>query len=194
MTPTSAEMKRLGSQVEDRTGRTMSEMLAEKQVAGLGVDIQAMTLVSNLYRVAARMRNHFEQGILRETGLTWTGFVTLWVLWIWGEMQTRHLADEVNVNRSTLSGVLSTLENKGLLVRRPHETEGRLVLVELTDSGRDLISTLYLEFNAEESFIVSRLSSRQQQQLTDALRVIHGLLEDEGEERRAGKQLKPETS
>ena len=172
----------------------MSEMLAEKQVAGLGVDLQAMTLVSNLYRVAARMRNHFEQGILRETGLTWTGFVTLWVLWIWGEMQTRHLADEVNVNRSTLSGVLSTLENKGLLVRRPHESEGRLVLVELTDSGRQLISTLYLEFNEEESFIVSRLSSRQQQQLTDALRVIHGLLEDEGEERRAGKQLKPETS
>lgn len=162
----------------------MPEMLAERQVSGLALDLRAMAAVSSVYRVAMRARNHFEQGVLRDSGLTWTGFVVLWVLWVWGEMQTRHLAEEVGVNRSTLSGVLNTLERRGLVRRRGHETEGRLVLAELTPAGEALIGDLAPRFNAEESFIVSRLSPRQQDDLAGLLRTIHGLLDAEGEARR----------
>jgi len=172
------------SSAERRTGKSMSEMLAERQVSSLTLDLRAMAAVSNVYRVAMRARNHFEQGILRDSGLTWTGFVTLWVLWVWGEMQTRWLAEEVGVNRSTLSGVLNTLERRGLIRRRGHETEGRLVLAELTPAGETLIGGLFPRFNAEESFIVSRLSPRQQDELADLLRTIHSLLDAEGEDRR----------
>lgn len=172
------------SGAERRTGKSMPEMLAERQVSGLALDLRAMAAVSSVYRVAMRARNHFEQGVLRDSGLTWTGFVVLWVLWVWGEMQTRHLAEEVGVNRSTLSGVLNTLERRGLVRRRGHETEGRLVLAELTPAGEALIGDLAPRFNAEESFIVSRLSPRQQDDLAGLLRTIHGLLDAEGEARR----------
>jgi DNA-binding MarR family transcriptional regulator len=174
----------LTSSAELRTGKSMSEMLAERQVSGLPVDLQAMATVSNIHRVAMRLRNHFEQGVLRDSGLTWTSFVTLWVLWIWGEMQTRWLAEEVDITRSTLTGVLHTLERRGLVRRRGHETEGRLVLAELTPEGEALIADLFPRFNAEESFVVSRLSDREQECLTSALRSIHGLLDAEGEARR----------
>jgi MarR family transcriptional regulator, organic hydroperoxide resistance regulator len=179
------------SSAERRTGKSMAEMLAERQVSGLAVDLRAMAAVSNLYRVAMRARNHFEQGVLRESNLTWTGFVTLWVLWVWGEMQTRWLAEEVGVNRSTLSGVLNTLERRGLIRRRGHETEGRLVLAELTPEGESLIADLFPRFNAEERFIVSRLSPDQQDDLAGKLRTIHGLLDAEGEARRAAPARKP---
>ena len=178
----------LSSSAERRAGKSMAEMLAERQVSGLAVDLRAMAAVSNLYRVAMRARNHFEQGILRDSNLTWTGFVTLWMLWVWGEMQTRWLAEEVGVNRSTLSGVLNTLERRGLIRRRGHETEGRLVLAELTAEGSALIEDLFPRFNAEERFIVSRLSPAEQDDLASKLRVIHGLLDAEGEDRRAAAE------
>lgn len=173
------------SGAERRTGKSMPEMLAGRQVSGLALDLRAMAAVSSVYRVAMRARNHFEQGVLRDSGLTWTGFVVLWVLWVWGEMQTRHLAEEVGVNRSTLSGVLNTLERRGLIRRRGHETEGRLVLAGLTAAGEALIGDLAPRFNAEESFIVSRLSPRKQDDLAGLLRTIQGLLDAEGEARRA---------
>lgn len=162
----------------------MSEMLAERHVSGMTLDLRAMATVSNVHRVAMRLRHHFEQGILRDSRLTWTGFVTLWVLWIWGGMETRWLAEEVDVNRSTLSGVLKTLERRGLVRRRSHESDARLVLAELTPDGESLIEDLFPRFNAEESFVVSRLSPAAQEQLADALRTIHELLDTEGEARR----------
>jgi DNA-binding MarR family transcriptional regulator len=163
----------------------MAELLAERQVAGMSLDLEAMATVSNIHRVATRIRNHLEQGVLRERELTWTSFVTLWVLWIWGESQTRYLAEEVGITRSTLSGVLNTLENRGLVRRRPHETEGRLVLVSNTEEGEALMAELFPRFNAEESFIVSTLSEDARRRLASALRSIARHLDTAGEVRRA---------
>lgn len=143
-----------------------------------------MATVSNIHRVATRIRNHFEQGVLRDQELTWTSFVTLWVLWVWGEIQTRHLADEVGVTRSTLSGVLNTLERRGLIARRPHESEGRLVLVSNTAKAETLMAELFPRFNAEESFVVSALSEDARRRLASALRSIANHLDTEGELRR----------
>jgi DNA-binding MarR family transcriptional regulator len=162
----------------------MSELLAERQVAGLSVDMQAMATVSNIHRVAMRIRHHFEQGVLRDKELTWTSFVALWVLWIWGETQTRWLAEEVGISRSTLSGVLNTLERRDLVSRRSHESEGRLVIVSITDEGVALMEELFPRFNAEEAFIVSTLSDDAKRRLANALRTIQELLDTEGEARR----------
>jgi DNA-binding MarR family transcriptional regulator len=174
-----------GGVVDPDGEKTMAELLAERQVAGMSLDLEAMATVSNIHRVATRIRNHLEQGVLRERELTWTSFVTLWVLWIWGESQTRYLAEEVGITRSTLSGVLNTLENRGLVRRRPHETEGRLVLVSNTEEGEALMAELFPRFNAEESFIVSTLSEDARRRLASALRSIARHLDTAGEVRRA---------
>jgi DNA-binding MarR family transcriptional regulator len=165
--------------------KPFAEILAERQVAGLAVDLPAMAAVSNIHRVATQIRNHLEQGVLRGSGLTWTGFVALWVLWIWGETQTRWLAEEVGVSRSTLSGVLKTLERRDLIVRRVHEDEGRLVVVDLTPAGNQLIEGLFPRFNEEERFVVSALSDDAMRRLTNSLRSIQETLNAYGERRRA---------
>jgi MarR family transcriptional regulator, organic hydroperoxide resistance regulator len=165
--------------------RQQAELLAERRVAGMSLDMEAMATASNIHRVASRVRNHFEQGVLRNRELTWTSFVTLWVLWVWGETQTRYLAEEVGITRSTLSGVLNTLERRALIARRAHETEGRLVLVRNTAEGDALMEELFPRFNAEESFIVSSLSEDAQRRLASALRSIARHLDTHGEQRRA---------
>ena len=40
--------------------------------------------------------------------------------------------------RSTLTSLLDRLERKGWIARKPHHTSRRLVLIELTESGRQI--------------------------------------------------------
>lgn len=173
-----------GAVVDPEGEKSMAELLAERHVSGMALNLDAMATVSNIYRVSTRIRNHIEQGVLRDRDLTWTSFVTLWVLWIWGETQTRYLAEEVGISRSTLSGVLNTLERRGLVQRRPHETEGRLVLVSNTKAGQALMDELFPKFNAEESFIVEPLSADTLKRLASALRTVAKHLDTEGDARR----------
>ena len=44
--------------------------------------MSAMAAVSNVYRAANAVRNHLERTVLAPHGLTWTGWVVLWVIWI----------------------------------------------------------------------------------------------------------------
>lgn len=129
----------------------------ERQVqARLGdqpLDFEAMAVVSNLFRAANAVRNHLERSVLAPADLTWTAFVVLWVVWIWDRVETRVIAAEGGFSKATLSGVLTTLEGRGLVERSRSETDGRLVDVSLTASGRRLMRSLFPKFNAEERAI-----------------------------------------
>ena len=94
----------------------------------------AMTAVSNIYRAANAVRNHLERTVLAERGLTWTGWVVLWVIWIWGEVESRHVA-EAGISKGTLTGVQNTLMAKGLVHREGPSQDARRVLLSLTPEG-----------------------------------------------------------
>jgi DNA-binding MarR family transcriptional regulator len=59
-----------------------------------------------------------------------------------------------------MTRVLAVLEERGLVSRRPHPTDGRQVLVELTDAGRDL---LHGEVRAREAWLARRLGELSEQ-------------------------------
>ena len=105
------------------------------RISGQPLDFAAMATVSNIYRAANAIRHHMEQQVLAEEDLSWAAFTVLFVLWIWGDQQTRHLAAEAGVTKGTLTGVLKTLEKRGLARRRGHDEDGRLVLVSLEPPG-----------------------------------------------------------
>jgi len=154
------------------------EVLGERKVAGLRVNLDSMALVSNIHRASAAIRDHFERFVLTEADLHWSAFVTLWCLWIYGELETRKLALEAGVAKSTLSGILNTLEARKLVRRRTNEAERRLVIVNLTTSGNTLIASLFPRFNGEETRIVGGLPSKQRQTATDALRSIIATIDE----------------
>ena len=152
--------------------KPLAELLGEQRVAGLRINLQSMALISNIHRASGLIRQHFERTVLDEAGLHWSAFVTLWCLWIYGELETRRLAIETGVAKSTLSSILNMLEERKLIRRRANEEERRLVIVNLTAGGAELISALFPKFNAEETRIAARLSSKQMSAATDAIRVI----------------------
>ncbi len=141
------------------------------------VDFAAMSVVSNIYRVAGAVRNHMERNVLAPDGLSWTGFTTLYVLWVWGPQESRHLAEECGVTKATLTGVVTTLTGKGLTTRTSHPDDGRLVLVELTELGRSTIKRLFPQFNKHETLVTDALSDVQRTQLARLLRTVLGHVE-----------------
>jgi MarR family transcriptional regulator, organic hydroperoxide resistance regulator len=136
------------------------------------LDFAAMAAVSNIYRAANVVRNHMERKVLADEDLSWAAFTVLFVLWIWGEQQTRHLAVEAGVTKGTLTGVLKTLEKRGLTKRQAHDEDGRLVLVSLEPKGEAVIQRLFPAFNASETQVSGALSDREKNQLAGLLRKI----------------------
>jgi len=131
-----------------------------------------MAAVSNIYRAANVVRNHMERNVLADEDLSWAAFTVLFVLWIWGDQQTRHLAEEAGVTKGTLTGVLKTLEKRGLARRRTHDEDGRLVLVSLEPKGLAIIERLFPAFNMSETYVSAGLSEREKAQLASLLRKI----------------------
>ncbi|MFI9046396.1 MarR family winged helix-turn-helix transcriptional regulator [Streptomyces sp. NPDC053427] len=145
---------------------------------------EQMAAVANIYRAAAAVRQHFENSVLRGVELTWTSFVVLWVVWIWGEMETRRVAEEAGISKGTLTGVARTLQGRGLMARSAHPTDGRLALLALTPEGEALMTDVFPQFNAEEGFVTGPLNDDEVLRLADLLRRIVVQVETCGEERR----------
>ena len=148
----------------------------ERQVGArlgdLPLDYSAMAVASNLFRAANAVRNHFERTVLSENNLSWTAFVVLWVVWIWEPIETRQIALEGGFSKATLTGVLSTLEGRGWLVRSRSASDGRLVEVTLTDAGRVLMAELFPAFNAQEQHIAGPIDPAKRDELAEMLRLI----------------------
>jgi DNA-binding MarR family transcriptional regulator len=149
-----------------------TERAVAARLSGLSVDMPAMAAVSNIYRAGGSVRNHFERTVLQPQDLTWTAWVVLWVVWIWGEIETRHVAAEAGISKGTLTGVATTLENRHLLVRHTHPSDARRVLVKLTGRGSALMDCLFPEFNKAERFVTADLDDDEKLALAAALRKI----------------------
>lgn len=157
-----------------RGTRTLAETEAtvDEHLAGLPLDLAALVAVQNLHRAASAVRRHLEQSALRGADLSWTAFNVLWLLWVHGPTESRSVAAEIGVSRATLSGVATTLERRGLLRRRPHRDDGRLVIFETTPAGRHLVAELFPLVNAEESASVRCLDDPERELLADLLRRV----------------------
>jgi len=143
-----------------------------EQLGHLPLDFRAMWAISNLFRSSAAIRRHMEGRVLAPDRLSWTSFVGLWVLWVWGELGANAFADAVGISRPTATGVLRTLEGRGWATRRNDPADGRGVLVSLTREGRTKIEQLFPRFNAEEATVAGALSAAEQDELARLLRTV----------------------
>ncbi len=80
----------------------------------------------------------WEHDVVREKGLTLPQVHTLEVLGIHGSMPMKTLAQHMGITTGTLTVLADRLEDKGYIRRRPHETDRRSTIVELTAPGLTL--------------------------------------------------------
>lgn len=148
------------------------ELDVRQRIAELPANLLAYGVVSNIWRVAQELKLRMERTVLREFDLTWAGFATLFIVWIWGPIETRDIARSQGVTRPTVTSTVSLLEKNGLCTRQTSTEDRRLVLVELTPKGKALIERVFPLFNQGEATIVSGLSEEEQEILATLLRKV----------------------
>lgn len=90
-------------------------------------------------------------------GLTMARAELVWVLARRGPMRQRDLADALRVTPRNITGLLDALEKAGFVRRNPHPTDGRAVLVELTDAGRSRVDALVADHAEFAGFLFAGL-------------------------------------
>ena len=105
-----------------RTSRTTSAQLA------------AM-LRDSITRLNRRLRRARPMG-----DLTVTQFSALTSLELAGALSPRELAEAERVQPPTLTKIVAKLEDRGLVQRAPHPTDGRQVILSATEAGRAVVA------------------------------------------------------
>lgn len=166
----------LGSQSDDDL--RAAERMVAAELGGLPLDFQALAVVSNIFRAATASRSYLERTVLAQHELSWSAFVGLFVLRVWGELELRELAREVGVTPGTLSGVVDTLERRKLVKRVPHPTDGRRVIIRPLAAGRRTAESVVVRFNEQEAFITKELDAAERDELARLLRRVLRTLDE----------------
>ena len=76
--------------------------------------------------------------LLDKFNLTYTQYITMLVLWEEEEITFKKLGERLHLDSGTLTPVIKKLQTMELLTKNRMEEDDRLVLVKLTDKGREL--------------------------------------------------------
>ena len=141
------------------------------------LDLPAMEAVAAVHRASGALRSRAERKVLGPHRLTWTTWVVLQIVSVWKEIETRHVASEAGISKSTLTGVVATLARRGLIQRRVHPTDARRVLLAPTEAGSALVSHLLPKINEEETAMFDDIPRNVLGELTQTLRDLSERLE-----------------
>jgi DNA-binding MarR family transcriptional regulator len=98
----------------------------------------ASALRISVSRLARRLRaERLAKGL--EPGLSDTQLAALAALERHGDMTPGELADHEKVQPPSMTRVIAALEERGLVMRGPHATDRRQVVLTATQAGRDVV-------------------------------------------------------
>ena len=109
-------------------------------------------IVAALRRIIRAVDLH-SRHLVQEVGLTWPQLASLRVAERLGNCSISALARAVHLGQPTVTGIVQRLERAGFVKRSPHELDGRSVMIDITQAGRELLkkapSLLQDRFHAE---------------------------------------------
>ncbi|KXI21673.1 MarR family winged helix-turn-helix transcriptional regulator [Photobacterium sanguinicancri] len=115
----------------------------------------------------------WEQSVVRGKGFSLPQVHIVEILGAHGAMRMKELADKIGVTTGTLTVQVDKMVNAGLICRRPHESDRRSILVELTTSGESLYQEhdqLHLNLTQD---ITAKLSDTDRLHLLKCLQVMN---------------------
>lgn len=88
------------------------------------------------------------------------------------------IAEQLIISRATVTGLIDSLERRGYAQRLRHPTDRRMLLVELTDSGRQVANEFRPIVHQNEKVWLEALSEEEQQRLIESLERLQATLMD----------------
>lgn len=111
-------------------------------------------LASELRLSVMRLRRRLAVEVHPDNELSMNAMAVLGALFRYGELSVGELAARERVKAPSMTRTVNCLEDGGHVVRRPHETDGRQVLVALSDKGR---ATLLADRRRRDEWLARRL-------------------------------------
>src|ERR1051325_6302320 len=88
----------------------------------------------------------------------------------------KELAEELGLDEGYLSRILRTFKERGLIQRERSQTDGRQVLLRLTEKGQKTCAPLNARSQEQAGELLSGLSAANQNLLIDAMRTIEKMM------------------
>ena len=88
------------------------------------------------------------------------------------------IADRLIISRATVTGLIDSLERRGYAQRIPHQSDRRMILVEPTDTGRQVANAFRPVVHRNQKVWLEALSEADQQRLIATLHQLQDSLMD----------------
>jgi MarR family 2-MHQ and catechol resistance regulon transcriptional repressor len=135
-------------------------------------DPLAHRALESLIRAESQVRRRLSADLERE-GLSATGFSVLVVLTTaGGELELRALRTRLRTSKANATEVVTTLEARGLVIRRRLPQDRRAASVLLTPAGREVVDRLFPEHTQRVTAAFSVLDEHEKRSLAEICRKL----------------------
>ena len=117
---------------------------------------------------------------LGESGISYARMRLLGALHCGGPQIMSSISDELGVTRRNVTVLVDALEEEGLVRRRPHPTDRRATVIELTEQGFETTSSMYEGHRVAVAELFLGLSEKDRGELARLLGSLREALRHEG--------------
>ena len=143
-----------------------------------GASSKATETAMNLVRTSDLLVRRIAD-LLQPFDLTPSSGLVLGILADLGEpLPPNKIAERLIISRASVTSLLDSLERRGYVRRAPHSTDRRMLLIELTDAGRQVAHDFRLLVHQHQKTWMSVLSEQEKSQLIDILHRLQTALHD----------------
>jgi MarR family 2-MHQ and catechol resistance regulon transcriptional repressor len=93
-------------------------------------------------------------------------------------LSPNNIADRLIISRASVTSLLDSLEKRGFVKRQPHLSDRRMLLVELTNSGRQVANQFRPIVHQHQKVWLKALNEKEQEQLIQMLHRLQASLMD----------------
>lgn len=136
-------------------------------------DVDMQRCVSSNLRRASRAITQCYNHWLRPSGLLITQFSLLGSLLQLGEQPMTTLAEEILMDRTTLSRNVQPLERQGWVTVRPDEADRRVQIVAITPAGKDVFMAAIPLWQAAQAQVAEQLGAGNVTRLLEQLQELN---------------------
>ena len=157
---------------------TSSEEKAKQHLISVGLYGRSVSIILNSFRLTSIISSYADKHVFKEFNLSFSGVVVMWVLWVWGDLETAKIAKNDGIAKSTWTGILRTLEKHGYCQRLAHPNDARRVVVHINKPGEELMEKVFSKYHKIEDVAVSDLTNDEFETTIDSLRTMLHTMEE----------------
>ena len=143
-----------------------------------GASPKATETAMNLVRTSELLVKRIAD-LVQPFDLTPSSGLVLGILADFGEpLPPNKIAERLIISRASVTSLIDSLERRGYVRRLPHSTDRRMLLIELTDTGRQVAHEFRLLVHQHQKAWLAVLTEQEQTQLIDTLHSLQAALND----------------